>query len=456
MSAAEPTSTPADVAQRAVELVRQAAGDGAEVEAIADTRAFALTRFANSFIHQNVADATTTLRIRLHLDGRTATGTTTRLTPDGLAALAERTVAASRLLPLDPGWPGLAPPASPSGAGNVDDATAAVIPADRAEVVRHFVDACDGLEAAGYCQTTHGVAAYANSSGHSLTAAATTAAFDGMARTGVSDGVARRASVRLADLDGAALGAHAAAKARAAHHAVEVEPGEYEVVLEPNATRDMLMNLALFGLNGKAVAERRSFVRLGEQQLDPAVTIVDDATAPDALGLPFDVEGTPKRPVTLIDRGVSAAVAHDRRTAAEVDAETTGHAIPGGERWGAFPSNMRLVPGEGGGQSVDELVGAVDRGLLVSDIWYTRVLDPRTLVITGLTRNGLFLIEGGEVVGAVENMRFTQSYPRALAPGAVLGVADDATAIPDEWEGGATVVPSVRLASWNFTGGASG
>jgi predicted Zn-dependent protease len=455
---------PEDLAAQVVELVGEATGGAAEVEATADSTTLALTRFANSFIHQNVADTTTTLRLRLHLDGRTATGSTTRVGPEGLAALVERTVAASRLLPLDPGWPGLAPPAEPSGPGNRDEATATVAPAARAEVIRRFVDAASGHEAAGYCKTSDTRVAYANSAGHVLTAATTSAAFDGVVRTGASDGVARQAAVRLGDLDGAALGARAAAKAVAGSGAIELEPGEYPVVLEPNATRDLLMNLVLFGFNGRALAERRSFVRLGEQQLDPAVTIVDDATAPGALGLPFDVEGTPKRPVTLVDRGVMAGVTHDRRTAKEVGAETTGHAIPGGERWGALATNPRLEPGgsagsgrsDGSGGQVDELVAGVDRGLLVSDLWYTRVLDPRTLVVTGLTRNGLFLIEGGEVVGAVEDLRFTQSYPRALAPGAVLGVGGDATLVPDEWESGGTLAPSLHLAAWHFTGGARG
>ncbi|MGH9136666.1 MAG: TldD/PmbA family protein [Acidimicrobiales bacterium] len=449
------TDIPARLAEEVLDRVRAATDGAAEAEVTAGSSSLALTRFANSFIHQNVADEGAAVRLRLHLDGRTATGSTTRVSSDGLTALVERTIAASRLLPLDPGWGGLAPMAPATAAGNVDEATAAVAPSDRAEVVRRFVDAAEGLEAAGYCKTTSTVTVFANSAGHTLSGASTTAAVDGVVRTGTSDGVARQASVALSELDGSALGARAATKARAAADAVDLDPGEYEVVLEPNAARDVLTNLAFYGFNGRAVAERRSFVRVGEQQFDPAITLVDDATVDSALGLPFDVEGTPKRPVTLVESGLVAAITHDRRTAKEVGHETTGHAIPGGERWGAIATNLRLDP-SGDGRSIDDLVAGVERGLLVTDIWYTRVLDPRTLVVTGLTRNGLFVVEDGKLTGAVKNLRFTQSYPRALAPGAVLGVGGELAIVPDEWDIGATAVPALRLASWNFTGGAAG
>ncbi len=102
------------------------------------------------------------------------------------------------------------------------------------------------------------------------------------------------------------------------------------------------------------------------------------------------------------------------------------------------------------------LVGQVSRGLLVSDFWYTRVLDPRTLVITGLTRNGVWLIEDGVMTQPVQNLRFTQSYPQALAPGAVLGVGSHSVGLPSGWEALAFRAPALRLASWNFTGNASG
>ena len=195
----------------------------------------------------------------------------------------------------------------------------------------------------------------------------------------------------------------------------------------------------------------------GEQQFDETVTLVDDPSGPDAIGLPFDLEGTPKQRFVFVDNGVTQAVAHDRRTAKEAGegVESTGHAVPGGEAFGAGPLNLRLEPAPGE-VTVDDLVAEVERGILVTDFNYTRVLDPGPLVVTGLTRNGIWLIEGGAISTAVSNFRYTQSYPRALAPGAVLGRTSQATMGPVEVDGLAYAAPALRLASWRFTGGASG
>jgi predicted Zn-dependent protease len=292
---------------------------------------------------------------------------------------------------------------------------------------------------------------------------------DGIARLSGADGVARLAAGRLTDLDGAALGARAAAKARAGAQPVELPPGRYEVVLEPDAVADILQNLAYYGFNGKSYAEHRSFAEPGTQQFDPAVTITDEPVAAPgqpALSLPFDSEGTPRANLALVTDGVTTAVAHDRRTAADVGATSTGHASASSRSWGPMPSTMRMAagsstaePGPDGGPldpTTAPLIAGVERGLLVTDFWYTRVLDPKSLVITGLTRNGVWLIEDGEVTSAVGNMRFTQSYPQALGPGAVRGVGARSVLLPDRWAGCWYAAPAVHLASWNLTGNASG
>ncbi|MFG3576553.1 TldD/PmbA family protein [Micromonospora chersina] len=463
--------TEVDLAGRVVELVRRLAGPGAEAEVVVTRADLALTRFANSFIHQNVAESGTTVRLRLHADGRTAAGSGSLVDPDGLTALVERTLAAVRLCPPDPAWPGLAPPAPvPSGAA-VDEATAAASPDERAARVRAFVDAVDGLEAAGYCRTAHRSGAFANSAGHSAVGRAAEAAMDGIARTGGADGVARQCADRLADLDGGALGARAAAKARAAADPVELPPGRYEVVLEPAAVADLLQNLAWYGFNGKRYAERQSFAEPGAAQFDPAVTLVDDPL--HASGLPYDLEGTPRRALPLVEAGTTRAVAHDRRSGAEAGTGSTGHGMVGASTFGPLPHNLRLLPtgaptevaagqlsagvtGAVADPDTAALVAGMARGLLVSDFWYTRVLDPKQLVATGLTRNGVWLVEDGVPTRAVRDFRFTESYPRALGPGRVLGLGRAPVRQPDRMDGSWWEAPALRLASWNFTGGASG
>jgi predicted Zn-dependent protease len=454
-----------DVAAQVVELVRRVA-PAADAEVFHDRTTLALTRFANSYIHQNVADATTTVRLRVHLDGRTAAGSTTVVDADGLGGLVDRTLAAARLCPPDPAWPGVAPPEPVGEGARLDERTANASPADRADRVRAFVDAAGGLETAGYCRTVHWVGAFANTAGQSVTGRAAAAAMDGIARAGGGvDGVSRLASRRLDDIDGAVLGDRAATKARAGVAPVELPPGRYEVVLEPAAVVDLLQNLAFYGFNGKIFNERQSFAELGVVQFDPSVTLVDDVTATGGAGLPFDMEGTPTRRVPFVTGGVTTGVAHDRRTAAEAGASSTGHSL-GSTSWGPIPTNVRLEPSPGSANGVAvgpaadadaaALVSRMERGLLVSDLWYTRVLDPKTLVVTGLTRNGVWLVEGGEIKQAVRNFRFTQSYPQALGPGQVLDIGHRAVTSADSWGGSGYTAPAVRLASWNFTGGASG
>ena len=451
------------IAEQALELTTSAA-PRAEVEVSVDRSRLALTRFANSVIHQNVADDTTAVRIRMHLDGRTASGSSTLIDDEGLAALADAhrrggacRAARSRL--------------ARCGAASRTRAGRRRRPGDGRRHARRAGGARRGvrrrrrrLEAAGYCRTSHWTGAFVNSLGQALTGESAEAGMDGIARQAGVDGVARLASSRIADLDGAVLGARAAAKVRAGADPVELPPGRYEVVLEPEAVADVLQNLAVWCFSGKAVNERRSFAEVGAAQFDARVTLVDD---PLVAGAGYDADGTPHQRLVLVDEGTTVAVSHDRRTAAEAGTTSTGNAT-GAASWGAFPLHLQLAPAGGEADTITEvdgpvadsavaaLVAGVARGVFVTDFWYTRVLDPKTLAITGLTRNGVWLIEDGEVTQPLRNFRFTQSYGQALETGAVLGIGTAAVHLPDSWVAARWTAPALHLASWNFTGGASG
>ena len=446
------TSEPASIAERTLELVRARAA-AAEAEVSVQHGTAALTRFANSFIHQNVAEETSHMVLRVALDGRTAT---TRLDGPaegaGLERLVDGAIEAARVRPVDPDWPGIAPVAAPPDVEHWDDATAAADPADRARLVADFVAAAGGLETAGACSTSTTIVAFANSGGQSLVGRTTRASIDGIARTGTSDGSGRASSVTIAALDGRAVGERAARKARESRDATDLEPGRYEVVLEPQCVSNMLQFLFVYGLNGRTVEDGRSFVRLGENQFDASITIRDDVTDLGTVGIGFDAEGTPKRRTDVVRDGVTSAVLHTRRTARKAGTESTGNAVEDGDQWGALPNNPMLAPGD---RSEEELIAGVGRGLLVTDFWYVRILDSKTQVVTGLTRNGVWLVEEGRVVRPVTNLRFTQSYVEALGPGAVRGVGRERALIPGGFDG-VHLVPSLHLASWNFTGGAKG
>jgi predicted Zn-dependent protease len=450
------TDAALDVAERVLARVRERAGsEAAEAEVNAAAGISALTRFATSFIHQNVAEDVSHVLLRVALDGRTAASSLDGPTDDdSLGRLVDNVVAAARVAPADRGWPGLTPPTPVTDPGHWDEATAAAVPDDRATRVRAFVDAADGLETAGYCSTSAIDAAFVNSAGHSATGRATDAAIDGIARTPTADSAGRGMSFRLADIDGRDAGHWAGARARAASDPVDLDPGRYEVILAPGAVADVLGFLALYGFNGKAVEEGRSFVRLGDAQFDPSFSLFDDVADPGMVGLGFDVEGTPRRRVGLVEDGVSRDLLHTRRTAAAAGgkARSTGHAVEGGGTFGALGGKL-VVPA--GDRDHDALIAGVERGVYVLDFWYTRILDPKTQVVSGLTRNGVWLIEDGKIGRALTNMRFTQSFSGALGPGAIRAVGSER-----ELHGGSfgtdLLVPSLHLASWNFTGGAKG
>ncbi|BEP15730.1 TldD/PmbA family protein [Acidothermaceae bacterium B102] len=439
-----------DVADRVVAMC-----DGS-AEVTVRTGQHALTRFANSFIHQNVAESVASVSLRLSYDGRTANASMTydpsaADLDDSLRTLVARTAEAARLRPVDPEWPGLAQPAPTTFAGSYDRRTAEASPGDRAALVRDFVEAAGDLETAGFCETVGSVVAFANSAGQRVTGETSHATLDGVARTAGADASARRTASSLADLDGVVLGRRAATRALAAVGASDVEPGHYEVVLEPSCVADLVFFVAWQGFNARAVAEGRSFVALGEQQFDRSIQLWDDAADRRTVSLPFDDEGTPKQRLDLVRDGVSVGLAEDLRTAKAGGTTSTGHGIEGGESEGALACNLLLGTGS---HDTDELVSHMERGLLVTDFWYTRILDPRTLVVTGLTRNGVFLVENGKVVRPVANLRFTQSYVDAIGPDRVLGIGS----VPEMHRQymASYSVPALRLASWNFTGGAKG
>lgn len=439
---------------RIADLVLDTVGDRAEAEVTVTNDRHGLTRFANSSIHQHVEEDVTGTVVRVAVGAKVASAGTSRTDDGGLRDLVERALAIADVRPVDPDWPGITPPHGVPDIDHHDVATADADPADRAGHVRAFVDAGPGMRAAGYVDSQAHEVLYANSLGHRSRGRATRATIDGIHQTDTSAGTGHATSVALGDLDGGSAGRVAADLAERGQDPGDLEPGRYEVVLAPEAVGTIVIFLGFYGFNAKAHLEGRSFVELGEQQFDAGIHLRDDALDVGAIGLGFDAEGTAKRSIALIEDGVTRALVHDRRTAARSGAASTGHAVRGGESYGPIPTDLFLSPGDAG--KLEDLVADTERGVLVTAFNYCRILDPKTQVVTGLTRNGTFLIEGGAVVRPLRNLRFTQSFVEALAPGQVVGVGSPARFSANEFDVGMTVTPPVRLASWNFTGGAQG
>ncbi|MFO7700812.1 MAG: TldD/PmbA family protein [Acidimicrobiia bacterium] len=436
------------------ELVLDLVSDRADAEVLVGVGTSSLTRFANSFIHQNVSEDVSEVMLRVATaDGRIASSTSTVPNRDALSRFVDDTLEVAGQQPIDKDWPGFGGPVTGQDVDHWDEATAAADPTDRAQVVKAFVDAGGGLLAAGYCETVARDHAYANTEGRSVTARYTTAVLDGIHQTDRSAGSGHTAGRSLAALEAHETGAAAAKRARDSVDAFDAKPGEFEVVLSPECLATIAVFLDVYGFNAKVAQEGMSFVDVGTHQFDPSVNLWDDATDPRALHIGFDTEGTPKGRVDMVKAGITAGLVHNRRTAAKAGTESTGHAGPGSEVWGPFAMNVFV----GGGETdVEDLIGGVDRGIYVSTFNYCRVLDPKSLVVTGLTRNGTFMIENGRITHPVSNMRFTQSFVGALGPEKVLGIGNDARFADSEFGPLIVHAPSMRLASWNFTGGAAG
>jgi predicted Zn-dependent protease len=247
----------------------------------------------------------------------------------------------------------------------------------------------------------------------------------------------------------AAISERAVAKALASRNAVAVAPGRYTVVLEPAAVASLLLFASYKGFGAQQVEDGSSFLsgKLGEKVVGDGISILDDCHHPLAVGHTFDGEGVPRTTVPLIEHGFARGLVHDRATAHRMGCRSTGHATPQPSCSGPIASNLVLAPGAGRGE---ELLRGVDRGILVTQFHYTNMVEPTALTLTGMTRNGTFLVERGEVARPVKNMRFTQSLVEALRH--VTGIGGDAE-LSSALFGGFTVVPTVRIEDFQFSSG---
>jgi predicted Zn-dependent protease len=444
-----------DRAQDALHLAEAALADAlregvTEAEALVTSEDSALTRFANSEIHQNVAETNSTINLRVVIGKRVGVASSGRTDPEGLRRLAESAAAIARVVEELDDWGGLP---GPTESGDVPDAysraTAEASPEFRAEAVRAVIGAADdaGVTAYGSFATGTESIAVANSAGARASGTRTTSQFITVSMgPGGGSGYAESAAVDASTIDAAALGREASGKARATANAVSIEPGDYPVVLEEYAVVDLLDMLGYLGFSALAVQEERSFFEAGKRIGSDLVTIVDDGDDPAGLPLWFDYEGVAKRRVDLVERGICREVVYDAQTGARDGVASTGHGLPAPNPWGPFPLNMFMEPGE---TSRDDLIASLDRGLLVTRFHYTNPVHPKLAIVTGMTRDGTFLVEGGKVVGPVKNLRYTQSYLAALT--GTVAVASERKTLKGFL--GGVVVPAVRIDGWTFTGG---
>jgi len=353
---------------------------------------------------------------------RVGVASTSDTSEAGLADVAARAALLASLSTPDDHFPGLPEPAEEPPALTGSPGTAAFGPAERAEAVRSCIEIArgQGQVASGACSASASAHAVANSHGvrawQEITRATLRMVFTGAD----SSGFAEATSADAATIDAAALAHTAAEKCARSAAPTAVEPGRWDVILESAAVANVLMFLAVSAFNGLACAEGRSPLcgHMGERVCGENISLHDDGL--DPLGLPraFDSEGVPRRRVELLVDGVAANVVHDSRTAAMSGARSTGHASGPGSSSGPVPGNLFMRTGAA---SVGDMIAATDRGLLVTRFHYANLVDPARAIFTAMTRDGTFLIEDGEIVGGVRNLRVTENMLEALGRVAMIG-----------------------------------
>ena len=420
-----------------------------DAEVLVSADESALTRFTRETIHQNVAKHETSISLRILRDGKMGVARTNILNDEGLEACVAHANALTAFSPPDPllGELPVSPTVEPTP-GAFDRATTDATPMYRADAVATIFKHAQAANAwcAGYVSTASYGVTIANSHGALQSFDGTDAAINTKMTAADSTGFAEAHATSIASLDADAVGRRAAQIAVDSAQPIGVAPGEWTVVLAPAAFGELLTYIGDH-FSAQAFDEGSSFFGrdLGRAYFSPNLTISDDFSHPLAPSMPFDFEGQRKSRVDLVRSGIVNDIVTDSYYARKLDRENTGHALPAPNAVGPQPLNLVVAPGK---HTRDDLVSSVDRGLLITRFWYIRVVDRRRAIVTGMTRDGTFLIENGNIVHGVKNMRFNVSIVDALA--------HCEPAREQARTGGyaySLVVPTVRIDGFTFTSG---
>ncbi len=372
----------------------------------------AITRYSHSSIHQNAVSDETHVHARAIVGSAVGTTAGNSLELEDLRDLLRRAAELARLQTPNSDWPGLSSPAQYRDPIAFDAATAALGASDQAAAIGRI---CEAATAAGFrAAGTHSVDltedAVANTNGVAAYAPATVAYLRALVLGDHGgSGYADDLSHRVSGLDPEAIAARAIEKCDLDRDRLQLPAGDYEAVFEEDAVAEILRIMSITGLSGQSVREGRSFLAgaIGEQVTGPRFTLHDDALHPGQLAIPFDAEGTRKQSVALVEAGVAKGPVHDRWSAKAARTDSTGHAAdPARYGHGGHAGNLVMA---GGTATRDELIGAVGRGILITRFHYTNTPDPKRATMTGTTRDGTFLIEGGRITRALANVRYTMS-----------------------------------------------
>jgi len=423
-----------------------------QAEVVITTEDEYLTRFAANEIHQNVAETQAQVRVRSILGKRIGVATANDLSEAALANLVRNAETAAGFQQENPDFRSLPEPQRAPSVEAYSESTAACSPEDRADGVAAIVRQAkaNGVRASGAFSTGASEVFVANSLGTRAYHRGTSASVMSVVMGETGSGYAADAAQDVSGVDAEEVGRIAVDKALRSANPEAIEPGEYTVILEEAAVANMVFFLGYLGLGALSVQEGRSFMsdRFGERITGEKITIRDDGLDPRGTPLPFDFEGVPRQPMTLIERGVARNVVYDSFTAGrEPGVTSTGHALAAPSRLGPIPIHLVMEPGTA---AIDEMIASTERGIWVTRFHYTNPVHPVKTIITGMTRDGTFLIEDGKVTRPLRNLRFTQSILDAF--GNVVALGRTSKMVRAGFGSIATFAPAAKIEGFRFTG----
>jgi predicted Zn-dependent protease len=434
--------------QRIARVVLDAtAADQAEVLIASGTSA--LTRFANNYIHQNVEETDTSVHVRAVIGKKIGVAETDIVTDEGLRGVAQKAVALARLAQDNEDFISLPGPTRITPVAAFNERTASFGPEQRAEVVRQVCEASvrNNLVAAGAFRTAQGEFAVANSLGVWAYHRDATSDINTVVMGETASGYAERLTLDAGEIDGAAIADEAIERCLRGAGPQPLEPGAYDVILQEYAVSDFMDYFAYLSFGAQAYLEQRSFMwgHIGEKVMGENVSLWDDGLSLEGIPSPFDAEGVARQRVDFVKDGIAVDVVWDSYYGGKAGRASTGHALPAGNTEGPLPSNMFMATGDA---TKGDMIASTERGVLVTRFWYTRPVHPLTVVMTGMTRDGTFLIENGRIVRPVRNLRFTQSYLEAMNQVEAIGRESQLL----QTFTGTCRVPALKIRGWNFTG----
>ncbi|MFC2095902.1 TldD/PmbA family protein, partial [Candidatus Bipolaricaulota bacterium] len=423
-----------------------------QTEVLVNGQDLALTRFAANTIHQNVSETDVSVRVRSVVGKKIGVASSNNVSEESLKALVQKAETIASFQQENPEFTSLPEPLPVQEIDAYSESTAKCPAEARAKGVGAILDLSrsNDLVASGAFSTGTDEMMVANSLGVSAYHCGTMASAMTVIMSDDSSGYAADSSQDVTNLDLSDIALIAVDKALRSKSPTPIDPGSYTVILEEEAMATMMFFLGFLGFNSLAVQEGRSFMagHIGEKVTGDNITFWDDGFDPRGVSLPFDFEGVPKQKVMLLENGIARNAVYDTATAAkEPGKQSTGHGLPAPNTMGPIPINLFMKPGTA---TKEDMIASTEKGIFVTRFHYVNPLHPLKTLLTGMTRDGTFLIENGEITRPLKNMRFTQSILEALANAEMLG--KDLKLIKMGYGNFASCAPAVKINGFAFTG----